>query len=207
MTRCLHQNARSSTLFPNRSCRSHARNLDADSGSDLSVTLRLSNRNSIALNKVSFKVTLAYINDCIDWSTKSQKCTFFCFCIYILRGTVKFRVEQLFQENDIVLKSLNCNKNIESFFFFVFFNKGGHLDQNPCSLLYSCMPFTCHLLEVSSTRLGFLILPITFKDDLVWSNHHWRAILKAPFIPPWNARDIKTIQFILNCDPHTNQKS
>ena len=31
---------------------------------------------------------------------------FFCFCIYILRGAVKFRVEQLFQENDIVLKSL-----------------------------------------------------------------------------------------------------
>ena len=45
----------------------------------------------------------------------------FCFCIYILRGAVKFRVEQLFQENDIVLKSLNCNKNIESFFFLRFF--------------------------------------------------------------------------------------
>ena len=98
-------------------------------------------------------------------------------------------------------------KHWKLFFSSFFFNKGGHLDQNPCSLLYSCMPFTCHLLEVSSTRLGFLILPITFKDDLVWSNHHWRTILTAPFIPPWNARDIKTIQFILNCGPHTNQKS
>ena len=68
-------------------------------------------------------------------------------------------------------------------FFVRFFNKGGHLDQNPCSLLYSCMPFTCHLLEVSSTRLGFLILPITFKDDLVWSNHHWCAIFNGSFHP------------------------